>query len=145
MIVLGYILIFIASIAKAVMDKVNFHFEGSIFNNKEKFKRIFWDSSISWKNKWWNGDISKGEKFYLSSTILVFTTDAWNLFQSIMLFSLFIGLYFIFSGNTLYSNLIHLFITSIMFRLIFNFVFHKTLTQNDNTFLQDIRDSFISL
>jgi hypothetical protein len=126
MVVLGYLLIIISSIAKAVMDKVNFHFENSIFNSNKLNKR-FWDKKISWRNKWWNGDKSKGERFFLSSTILVFITDAWHLFQSIMLFSLFTGLYFIFSDSSLYSNLIHLISTSIMFRFIFTFIFHSIL------------------
>ncbi len=144
MIVLGYILIIIASVAKAVMDKVNFHFERSIFNNPEKFNPLFWNPVISWKNKWRDGNSEKGEKFLFSSTILVFTTDAWHRFQSIMLFSLFIGLYFIFSDSSLYNNLIHLIITSIMFRFIFTFVFHSVL-EKDGKYLQNIRDRFISL
>lgn len=30
----------------------------------------------SWQNKWKNGDPAQGEKFFLSSTVLAFTTDA---------------------------------------------------------------------
>lgn len=185
MIILGYILIIIASIAKAIMDKVNFHFDRSIFNNPEKFNPLFWNPDISWKNKWvvkkpktvvgklfrklvynpieylfkksvnfinsiltllnlpWKL-YSGNKELTLKSTILVFITDAWHRFQSIMLFSLFIGLCFIFSDSSIYNNLIHLIITSIMFRFIFTFVFHSVL-EKDDKYLQDIRDKFISL
>jgi hypothetical protein len=41
----------------------------------------FWNPNESWVNKWKNGDPAQGEKFPLSSTALVFTTDAYHLFR----------------------------------------------------------------
>ena len=53
--------------------------------NYSDFKAVFpkandsyWNPSISWHNKWKNGDIRQGEKFPLSSTALVFTTDGYH-------------------------------------------------------------------
>lgn len=38
----------------------------------------YWNPSVSWHNKWKNGDIKQGERFPLSSTALVFTTDGYH-------------------------------------------------------------------
>ena len=50
------------------------------------FKRVFpkandqfWNPAISWKNKYQNGDPAQGEKFPLSKSVLVFTTDGYHL------------------------------------------------------------------
>jgi len=80
-------LIFVAAVSKAIMDKVRFHYSTSIFKDKNE---LFWNPSKSWKNKWKNGDSTQGEKFWLSSTVLVFTTDAWHLFQMIFLTAIFL-------------------------------------------------------
>jgi len=46
------------------------------------FKTIFpycnnqyWNPDLNWRNKWKSGDPTKGEKFPLSSTVFVFTTE----------------------------------------------------------------------
>jgi hypothetical protein len=43
----------------------------------------FWNPAISWKNKYANGDPLQGEKYFGSSTVFVFTTDAYHLFRTI--------------------------------------------------------------
>lgn len=51
-------------------------------NFKERFPNAndrYWDPKQSWRNKWWHGDPDNGEKFLLSSTALVWTTDASHL------------------------------------------------------------------
>lgn len=49
-IIVGLIFIIISAIAKSIMDKLQFHYERSIFI---KFKnQQFWNPEISWKNKW---------------------------------------------------------------------------------------------
>ena len=42
----------------------------------------WWNPNESWRNKWKNGDPSQGEKFPLSSTALVWTTDAYHLMRT---------------------------------------------------------------
>ena len=106
------------------MDKLQFHYDKSIFKNFKN--QQFWDGRISWKNKWKNGDKEQGEKFPGSSTFFVFTTDAWHLFQSIFLNSLFIGLFFI-GGNYDYLNGLVFLLARIVFGLIFTYTFHKKL------------------
>jgi len=39
----------------------------------------YWNPNESYKNKWKNGDINQGEKFFLSSTALVWTTDGYHM------------------------------------------------------------------
>jgi hypothetical protein len=76
-----------AGIFKAVMDTLQFHFFKSVFASKAKepsqaiMEDRFWNPELSWENKWKNGDKAQGEKFLGSSTVFVFTTDAWHLFQ----------------------------------------------------------------
>lgn len=86
---LGIILCTIAGIGEAIMDTLAHHFERSTFSN---FNRDFWDPVHSGKNKWKNGDRTQGERFYLSSTLLVGFTEAWHLFKMIRTNSLFIGI-----------------------------------------------------
>lgn len=50
----------------------------------------FWDESIAWKNKWKDGDPSKGEKYIGSSTVFVFATSGWHLVQEIIIAILFL-------------------------------------------------------
>lgn len=76
-----YILIIISAVAKAVMDVIS---EGKWSG--------WWNKSESWRNKWKDGDPEKGEKFFGSSTFLVWLTDGWHLFQAIFLYSLILGL-----------------------------------------------------
>ena len=78
MIYIALTLLLLAGISEAIMDKLQFHYSLSVFS---KFNPLFWNPEISWKNKWKNGDSLQGEKFWLSSTLFVFTTDAWHLFK----------------------------------------------------------------
>ena len=85
--ILSGLLIALAGISKAVQDKTSFHFERSIFFHKSDF----WNPEKSWKFKWKNGDPKQGERFPLSTTLLVSLTDAWHLFGTIRNFSIFLG------------------------------------------------------
>jgi hypothetical protein len=85
---ISFTLILLASILNGTMD-MNFNqFHKSIFNSP-KFNPKFWNPYESWPNKWKNGDRTQGEKFFLSSTWLVFLTDSWHMFKMGFLFTLF--------------------------------------------------------
>jgi hypothetical protein len=79
-------LFIVSVVAKAVMDTLNFHYERSIFSKCKR--KYWWDTNESWKNKYKNRDAKNGRAFIGSTTWLVWTTDAWHLFQSIMFTSL---------------------------------------------------------
>jgi hypothetical protein len=94
MVVLGIFLVIMAGISKAVMDNLNFHFHTSIFKNRPTW---YWNMEFSYLNKYQNQDPTKGPKFFGSTTFLVWTTDAWHLFQMVRQLSLTIGVFIL--GN----------------------------------------------
>jgi len=82
---ISLVIVIVAGFLNAIMDKLQFHFATSVFADKNP---LFWNPAESWKNKWKNGDKAQGEKFILSSTVLVSFTDAWHLFKSLYLTAL---------------------------------------------------------
>jgi len=70
----------LAAICNAVMDTLAHHFKESIFKNPLK-PQFFWDPNISSLNKYKHRDPEEGPKFFGATTFLVWTTDAWHLFQ----------------------------------------------------------------
>ena len=79
------VLVVIAAITNAIMDILQQKYKASIFSNLNRYSSQFWNPKLSWKNKWkWSEDKQTFvEKFPLSSTVLVWTTDAWHLMQMI--------------------------------------------------------------
>jgi hypothetical protein len=80
MIIAAAILILISAVFEAVMDFLQFRLP-NLSNHKWSYND-FWDPRYSWRNKWqYVYDIKVGEKFPLSSTVLVFLTDGWHLMK----------------------------------------------------------------
>ena len=80
-----YILILIAGLANGWADRIQFNFGGCPYfmhRNKQ-----FWNPKLSWTNKWSRKDYTK-ERFFGSSTFLVFLTDGWHLLKEIQLSSI---------------------------------------------------------
>lgn len=75
--IISLLLILISSLAKSVSDAIA-HGKDSVFPNNN-----WWDASESWKNKYKDRDPEKGPAFPLSTTLLVFVTDAWHFFNMI--------------------------------------------------------------
>ena len=89
---IGLILVLIAGICKGIMDKLQFHYWDSIFNSP-KLNKYFWDPAVSWMNKYKDLEvINKEPKFFGSITFLVWTTDAWHLFQMLNNLTLISGM-----------------------------------------------------
>jgi hypothetical protein len=100
------------------MDKLQFHYHKCIFKfNPDKYNQLFWDASISWKNKYKENSMTE-PKFYGSTTMFVFTTDAWHLFKFLRNIFLFIGLPLIAIGP------LNIFISIILARVIYGFIFN---------------------
>jgi len=114
---LSLILIIIAGVCDAVMDKLKSHFSKSIFKN---LNGLFWNPSISWPNKWEVGSTTK-EKFFGSSTFLVWTTDAWHLFKSIKLMCIMAAIVF-------YAPMINWWADFLILRLSYAIVFEGLFT-----------------
>lgn len=108
------ILLLIGGISNAIMDALQFRYSTSIFRNFKN--QQWWNPSISWKNKWKNGDNTQGERFWGSSRWFVRFTDAWHFFQGLMFTC------FIFS-IVLYTPFINWWVDFIGFYLLFTSTF----------------------
>lgn len=129
MISLIYILVMISAIAKAGMDKINFHFYESIFS---KLSHRFWNSEYSWQNKWRDGNPELGEDYPFSSTLFVFLTDGWHLLQFIFLNTFFLALFLIALHEFSYREaIVHLILLralfGVTFELFFKYIFASKL------------------
>jgi hypothetical protein len=126
--IIGIVLVSIAGSSKAIMDKLQFHYHKCIFKiNPVKYDQKFWDPTLSWENKYKEGSMTE-PKFLGSTTYFVFLTDAWHLFQMIMLLSLFIGISLTayYSGSFIYM-IIKVIVLRSFFGLSFSIFFNKIL------------------
>lgn len=73
-------LLFVSGMADGLAEASKFHTQGvtEVFGNPQ-----FWDNSLSWRNKYRNGDPAQGAKFPLSTTALAWTTDGYHLSRMI--------------------------------------------------------------
>jgi len=94
-------------VLKAIKDQISFHFDGSWLSKFPAKYDNFINPSISWKNKWKNGNPSEGEKFWGSSRFFVMFTDLWHLcdFIQILILSVGFGLVFVGYGWKLYITI----------------------------------------
>jgi len=125
--IIGILLVSIAGMSKAIMDNLQFHYNRSIFKNNDKYNQNFWDPNLSWVNKYKEGSMTI-PKFFGSTSYFVFLTDAWHLFQMIMLLCLFIGI----SITSYYSSsfiylIINVGVLRLFFGSIFTLFFNKVL------------------
>jgi hypothetical protein len=121
--ILGLLFVAASSIAEAIMDKIQFHYDKSIFS-QDKYKQTFWNPTKSWVNKW-KDDSAKEEKFLGSSSIFVFTTDAWHLFKFFRNTFLFIGLPLLSFGSM--NIILAAILARIIYGLVFTICFDKLL------------------
>ena len=110
----------IAGIARAVSNKVLFHYDHSVFKNKAWF-----NPKTSWRNKYKKGNPLLGEKFKGSTTIFVLFTDAFHLFEFV--FRITFATSFIFATLLLTNSLWFAF-GYIVIYLVFAGVFHLFFT-----------------
>ena len=123
-IVLAVILSVFSGISKAVCDTAASGFYRSKLFLTYGLLPKFWDKTMSWKNKWKNGDKKQGEAFFGSSTVFVIFTDGWH--HTDFLRDAFFVLSFyalMFSGLPLQDLVIALFILFAVKQIIFQFVY----------------------
>ena len=123
--ILTVILIIIGAICNAVMDKISFHHGGSVFKNLSSF----WNPKESWRFKWKNGDKKQGERFPLSSTLLVGFTDAWHAAKFVMRWSM-LGAVISYGASEpmfglFYDAVLMGFMMVFTFGLFFTYIFNK--------------------
>ena len=115
-------------IFRAVKDKIDHHYDETIFSNKW-FNPMFWNPDISYKNKWKGGIKSNGEKFLFSSTALVFLTDAWHLFSSLELAAWHCAIAIGMSMFLPYSAVLILLALKVVYAVFFNGMYDKLLVK----------------
>lgn len=128
---ISLILIIIAAGLNAAMD-MNFNqFDNSKFS-LPTMNPLFWNPNKSWVNKWKNGDKAQGEKFFLSSTALVFLTDSWHLFKMLFLTCVFLAIILytpLFNthilGATIWNTILDVVIKLNMYSIIWGVVFES--------------------
>ena len=71
-------LVFLAGASKGFNETLMFHWDA--FHRKFPGANTQWfNPNVSWKNKYENGDPEEGEKFPMSTTMFVMTTDQYHL------------------------------------------------------------------
>ena len=123
--ILAFALVAFAAACEAIMDKVQFHYFNSIFSNTNTYNQLFWNPNESWKNKW-ASDL-KTERFPGSSTIFVFTTDAWHLFKFFNHTAVFIGLPLLAFGSL--NVVLAVILARITYGLVFTLFFDRILVK----------------
>jgi hypothetical protein len=123
--ILGLLFVAASSVAEAIMDKIQFHYDKSIFS-QDKYKQTFWDPTKSWVNKWKDSS-AREERFLGSSTIFVFTTDAWHLFKFFRNTFLFIGLPLLSFGSM--NIILAAILARVIYGLVFTICFDKLLVK----------------
>jgi hypothetical protein len=120
------ILVCMATACRATKDTLAHHYSSSIFSGKG-FNPLFWDNNISWENKWKNGDKKQGEKFLFSSTVFVWTTDAWHMLSAIELMSMHLAIAMTLSLVTGINILLLLVGIKVLYAIVFNYLYDKAL------------------
>ena len=124
MIYIAFFLFIIAGICEAVMDKIQFHYERSVFRSYKN--QLFWDPKLSWRNKYKNADPLLGEKFFLSKRLLVGLTDAWHMFKLFRTFFIFTGIYFLYiSCDFKMSCFTFVVVARVLYGLSFTYFFNR--------------------
>jgi hypothetical protein len=119
---ISLILVILAGMLNGVMDVLTMRYNTCVFKRMPKEWEYFFNPSLSWRNKWKNGDSNQGEKFFGSSTFLVWTTDAWHLAKSSMLFLFAMAITFY---SPLVSKSVDIFIYWTAFSFTFEMCFSK--------------------
>ena len=113
---ISLLFIILAAVINAAMDTLNARYQTSVFKTNNTKINQFTDPALSWANKWKNGDKTQGERFFGSSTFLVWTTDAWHLFKMLMLACYSVAI-------VTYNPMIHPVIDAVVYWITFGIVF----------------------
>jgi hypothetical protein len=123
--IISIILLVCAGIFNACMDVLDFKYSKSIFLNCKNQQWI--NPSISWKNKWKNGDSTQGEKFFGSSTFLVWLTDLWHFSKFMMLLAICAAIILFQSIVVWWIDILILYcVFTIIFELFYSKIFIKS-------------------
>lgn len=123
--ILAFFFWIFAAICNAIMDTITYHWYKSIFNNS-KFKAIWWNPEVSWKNKYVDTDPNKPIRKIIFGLFDRPFTDAWHTFKSLMIVFITLAMVFLAYSCIIYKPLIwHYFILFIIIGTIWNLIFNK--------------------
>lgn len=92
---LAAMFLILAAACNACMDTLQFHYYTSVFNRSgQKDWMQWWNPEVSWKNKYIDGDPRHGKK-----KTIIFFTDAWHMFKSLMVVFLALSSYFMWQSD----------------------------------------------
>ncbi len=119
--------LFLAGIFDACKDTLAFEFSTSRFSG---LNPKFWDASISWKNKYVDGDVLKGRKKILGIIIPAIFTDGWHGFKALhTLFIILSVISFVSLSDKILINYIFAYgFYKWGFNLFYNVIFKKQTT-----------------
>jgi len=117
MIILTILFFLLSGGAEGVMDHLQFHYDKH---------NVFWNPKLSWVNKYKFGNPIAGERFFLSTTILVWLTDGWHLMKMIRTTTLTLGIAFLLThlGISFWLSAIYSTLAVILFKLAFTAVYN---------------------
>ncbi len=95
MLLLGSLLISLAAMSSAILIVLNEDFDRSVFSN---LNETWWNPVWSWRNKYKGKLPYLGPRFFLSTTVFVFLTDAVSLFSTLAALFLSLGISFVIMG-----------------------------------------------
>ncbi len=125
MINLSLIFICVAASFNAAMDVVSFHYSTSKF---AKLNNQYFDPSVSWKNKYIDGEPSKGRKKWFFGLINkpVAFTDFWHLMKSLMVIFICASIS-LFKTDGLVTSFVAFCVMGIFWNLTFNLFYNNIL------------------
>lgn len=122
--VLGLLLLCLGGASEAIMDKIMFHYDRSIFKSLKN--QIFFDPNLSWRNKYKKNQLIP--KFPGSTTIFVSLTDMWHLAKLAKHLFTFGGLFILAFNSVTNWELFSVFVVGrILYGLSFELTFSKLL------------------
>lgn len=127
--ILGIAFFILSSLAKALMD---LSAEGNLDGWGDWF-----DKDKSWRNKYKNGDPKQGEKFFGSTTFLVWLTDGWHLFQTVFYVTFVFSILIVHDNHTFFITLIFYLIGWLMMFELFYRIIKLLIKMDANTRFRD--------
>lgn len=73
---------FVSGMLDGTIESINYHYESGFKPRFTNANDQFWNPALSWKNKYKNGQSCEGAKFYGSTNMFVFTTDAYHMLRT---------------------------------------------------------------
>ena len=132
--ILSLIFLSIASACNSVIDTLQHHFWRSIFDDKKRFKREFWDATLSWSNKYNDdGSLRKIKILKWKINYPVQITDAFHLFKTIMIIFIVLAIVFHFALTklTIKNCLIEILLYGVCWNATFSLFYNRILIKKN--------------